>query len=334
MRTIYDIAKELKVAPSTVSKALNGGSGVSEKMRKRIVEYAKEVRYFPNSIAAKLKAKKSYSIGIIYSEELNVGLEHNFFSSIIQNFKNYVESKGYEITFVINNLGNQEMSYLEFCIKKSLEGVFIVSCNLKDKYLEELINSHIHCVTTDLYQDSICTVISDNIDGSKQAVDYFVSKGHKRIAHITGPIDSLSGIERIEGFIKAMRDNNLSVEDEFIIESKSFSFEEGYAAAKKFLEKDNFPNAAFCASDLIAMGFIKCLRDNGLNVPSDVSVIGFDDISFSKYFEPSLSTLKQDKAALGEIAAKKLLDLIDENSEDNTRITKVPVEFVKRDSTL
>lgn len=113
-KTIYDIAKELKVAPSTVSKALNNSTGISEKTRKKIQAYADQVRYYPNANASKLKTKKTYSIGVIYSDVSNVGLEHSFFSSILQSFKSFVECEGYEITFVITNLANRKISYLDY----------------------------------------------------------------------------------------------------------------------------------------------------------------------------------------------------------------------------
>ena len=179
-KTIYDVATELGLAPSTVSKAINGAKGVSDKTRKKVLKYVEEIRFFPNTNASKLKTKKSYTIGVIFSEAMGIGLEHNFFSSIIQSFKEYVQEKGYEITFVINNLGNKYMSYIEYCQQKNIEGVFIVTSLPDDTHVEELILSNVHCVSTDIYREGLYTVISDNYDGSVQAVEYFINKGFNR----------------------------------------------------------------------------------------------------------------------------------------------------------
>jgi len=310
-----------------------GGPGISEKMRKKIQAYANEVRYFPNANASKLKTKKSYAIGIIYSEDLNIGLEHNFFSSILQSFKSYVESKGYEITFVINNLGNRALSYLDFCMQKNIDGVFIVTSIPSDPFLHELIDADISCVSTDIYYDNLFTIISDNIDGAKKAVEYFYQTGHRNIGFIAGSHYSLAARERKQGYLDQMHKLHLEVKDEYIITSEYYSFEHGYQAGQTFLTLKTHPSAVFVVSDIMAMGFIKALKDGGLNVPEDVSVIGFDDLPFARHFEPSLSTIHQDTVVLGEKAAVKLLELMNDKTDERTGIVKVPVKLIVRNST-
>ncbi len=332
-KTIYEVASELNVAPSTISKALNGSPGVSDKLRKKILDYAKEVNYFANPIASNLKSKKSYSIGIVFTEHLKIGLQHQFFSSIIQHFKDYVESKGYEITFVITNLGNAKTSYLEFCTQKKIEGVFIVTSSENDNNIKELVNSNIKCVTTDNVGDKLHTIISDNHKGAKLAVDYFHSIGIKRIAHIKGPNYSIAAKERELGFCQTQESHGIKVEDELLIEVAQFSFEHGYQAGREFLKLDNYPEAAFVCSDIIAMGFIRCLNESGVRVPEDVKVIGFDDIEFSRLFTPSLTTIRQNVENIGKTAARKLLTLIQNKDENIQEVERIPVELVLRDST-
>jgi len=331
-KTIYDIAKDLDVAPSTVSKALNNRSGISEKLKTKIQNYANEVRYYANASASKLKMKKSFSIGIIYSEDLNIGLEHNFFSSILQSFKTYVEAHGYEITFVINNLANRKISYLDFCMQKNIDGVFIVTSTAHDPLLKELVESDIACVSTDVYYDNLFTVISDNIDGAKQAVDYFYQMGHEKIGIITEAYDTVASQERLRGFKEKMQALHLEVIDDYIIPARKYAYEDGYDAGQKFLKLNTKPTAVFVVSDVIAMGFIKALKDGGLKVPDDISVIGFDDIPFAKHYEPRLTTINQNTKTIGERAAIKLLHLMECNQEKTTGIEKVPVTLVKRDS--
>ncbi len=332
-KTIYDISKELGVAPSTVSKALNGGSGVSEKTRKKIIRYANKVRYIPNASASLLKTKRSYSIGIIYSEELNIGLEHHFFSSVIQSFKDFVEKQGYEITFVIKHVGTTEMSYLEFCRYKNLDGVFIIVAEPSDKDLIELIESDIPSVTTDLLCDGIYSVMTDNIFGGKLAVNKLVEQGHTRIGHIAGPEHSIAGAERIRGFREGLEENGIEVEEDLIMLAEQFSFESGYRATSQFFSLKERPTAIFAGSDEIAMGVIKRLKENGFKVPEDVAVIGFDDNPFCKYFEPPLTTLRQEKHQIGTEAARYLINLI-ENPDQEADFGELRIKpvFITRDS--
>ncbi|MCF7927108.1 MAG: LacI family transcriptional regulator [Candidatus Izimaplasma sp.] len=333
-KTIYDIAEELEVAPSTVSKALNDAPGISKKMRERIKKYADKVRYFPNANAAKLKTKKSFSIGIVYSENLGIGLEHNFFSSILQKFKEYVESNGYEITFVISNLGNRKLSYYEFCQQKNIKGVFIVTSVPDNPYLKELIDSDVACVTTDIYFDNLYTVISDNINAGQKAVKFFYEKGFRHIAHIAGHHYSLAARERQEGFRKQMNEYNLPIRENEVIQANTYSFEDGYKSGELFLKQPNYSKAVFVVSDQVAMGFIKALQDNGVKVPEDVSVIGVDDLPFSKHYCPALTTIQQDTTKIGLTAAKKLIDMMKYKEANKKGITKIPVKIIERDSTI
>jgi DNA-binding LacI/PurR family transcriptional regulator len=142
----------------------------------------------------------------------------------------------------------------------------------------------------------------------------------------------LAAQERFVGFKEKMVELGLPVNEDYIFSSESYSYDDGYEVGKKFLELDHYPTAMFVVSDIVAMGFIKALKDGGLKVPEDVSVIGFDDLPFAKQFEPSLSTIRQDARVLGEKAAHKLLELMENKTENRTGIEKIPVELMVRDS--
>jgi len=334
MKTIYDIAKDLKVAPSTVSKALNGGPGVSEKTRKKIVRYANKVRYIPNANASRLKTKRSYSIGIIYSESLNIGLEHHFFSRVIQSFKDSVEKSGYEITFVIKNLGNIEMTFLEFCRHKQLDGVFIVVAEPSDPDLIELIASGIPCVTTDMIDDNVFTVMSDNLHGSKVAVQKLFEAGHRRIGHVSGPVDSIAGVERLVGYREGLKEVGLEGNEDYIYIAKEFNFEAGYFAVANMLNlpETERPTALYICSDDIALGVLKRLKENGYKIPRDIALIGFDDIPFACHFEPPLSTMRQDTQLLGESTATYLINKIEGKDMDDSKELRIKPIYIQRES--
>lgn len=149
MTTIYDIARKVGCASSTVSKALNNSKEVSDKRKAEILAVAKELGYVPNSSARRLATKNSWSIGILFSEDLNIGLEHHFFSGILQAFKTYVEDLGYEVTFVSKKVGTQELTYLEWCKYKDIDGILIVTVDVNDENLNELRQSGIPIVSVD-----------------------------------------------------------------------------------------------------------------------------------------------------------------------------------------
>ena len=334
-RTIYTIAKELNLAPGTISKVLNQNGNVSDKTRERVMAYIKEVGYVPASSARMLKSKRTYTVGIVFTEESDVGLEHSFFSSILQHFKTYVEKEGYELSFIVKKLGKHELSYYEWCQNKRVDGVYIVVGNYNDQGLYELINSDIPCVSTDMIVKGLHTVVSDNDQGIKITLEFI--KNHlkkKRVSMISGPIQSKAFHERLIAFKKEMERLELPVTDKQIAYAESFGFTSGYNAVRELMAKNpEKPEVIVVASDDIALGVLKGLTDLGIKCPEDIQVIGFDDIAFAKHFTPSLTTVAQDRKLLGETAARILIRLMDGIENNIPEITKLPVELIVRDST-
>ena len=337
-KTIYNLAKELDLAPSTISKALNNLPGVSEQKRKMIVEYAQKVKYVPTSSARTLKAKNTYSIGIIYSEKLGIGLEHPFFSPILDSFKKYVENEGYELCFISSKLWNFGSSYKEFIENKKLSGVLIVAGNKDDEMLLDIIkDKDIKIVSTDYINENVMTVLSDNKEGTFEAIKEIHGSGLRKIGMLFGPSSQFSFNERKLAFIEATKKLNLIVKDYWVKETGNYLYSDGYAAMKKMIEETNgdLPEVMFAVSDMYALGIIAALKDSGYSVPKDISVVGFDDIEFVKYCNPSLSTVKQDTKLIGETAAKLLLDMIEKDYyEEEPRIHRIKTRYIKRGSTI
>lgn len=335
MVTIYDIAKRVGCASSTVSKALNNSKEVSEKRKLEILAVAKEMGYVPNASARSLKTKNNWTIGVLFSEDLNTGLEHHFFSGVLQAFKAYVEDKGYEVTFVSRKIGAQPLTYLEWCKYKNVDGVFIVTIDVHDENLWELTTSGIPIVTVDNGNMNVPSVISDNFQGTRMALEYFAMNGCKRIAHISGPQRSYAANERLEAYKEVINSLDLDLNDDLIVEADNYDFVSGKKALNRLLKlNDEVPEAIYAASDDIALGTIVALRENGYNVPDDVSVIGFDNIELTQYTTPSITTISQKKAEIGTEAAKYLISIINkEVKADPSTIKRVPVELVIREST-
>ena len=333
-RTIYTIAKELGLAPSTVSKIINHKGSIHPETRERVLSYIKEIGYVPTSSARRLKSKKSYTVGVVFTEEADVGLEHSFFSSILQHFKFYLENQGYELSFIVKKLGQHEMSYLEWCYNKQVDGVYIVVGNYQDKGLIELIASDIPCVSTDMELSGLTSVIGDNDQGIKLIVDYIKNTLHKKkVQMITGPQSSKAFVDRLIKFKDYAQREALELNEEHIMIAESFGFTSGYQACQKLIELGGLPEVLVIASDDLALGALKALRDFHIKVPDQVQVIGYDDIQFAKHFTPPLTTVRQDRKVLGETAAKALIDKMNEHIETHDEVIKIPVELIIREST-
>lgn len=334
-RTIYTIAKELNLAPGTISKVLNQNGNVSDKTRERVLAHIKDVGYVPASSARMLKSKRTYTVGIVFTEESDVGLEHSFFSSILQHFKTYVEKEGYELSFIVKKLGKHELSYYEWCQNKRVDGVYIVVGNYNDKGLYELINSDIPCVSTDMIVKGLHTVVSDNDQGIKLTLEFIKNYLKKqKVAMVSGPIQSKAFNERVVAFKREMKHLEFELKEDQIVYAESFGFTSGYNAASELLKQMNEkPEVIVVASDDIALGVLKRLADQHILVPEEIQVIGFDNIAFAKHFTPSLTTVAQDRKLLGETAAKILIRLMEGNEDSIPEVTKLPVELIARDST-
>ncbi|OKQ00035.1 LacI family DNA-binding transcriptional regulator [Paenibacillus sp. P46E] len=331
MTTIYDIAKKTGYSPTTVSKAFNNYSDVREKTRQEILRAAQEMGYLPNSHARTLTTKKSWTIGVLFVEETGAGIRHPFFSAVIESFKQVAVAKGYALMFISKDVGGKQSGYLENCRIRGVDGVVVFLSDYEDPYFLELLESDIPTVILDYDTAQSHTVCSDNMAGAQLAVNYLASLGHRRIAHISGGGNSFPGSQRELGYIAAMELQGLEVRDGYIAEGAFFSRESGYTAMLKLLELPERPTAVFASGDLLALGAVMAAKDKGLSVPSDISVIGYDDIELAAYVSPALTTIRQDTEKLGTRAAEILLASIDGKGQEKEALM-LPVEIVVRDS--
>ncbi|GAE32725.1 LacI family DNA-binding transcriptional regulator [Alkalihalobacillus hemicellulosilyticus] len=331
MATIYDIAKKTGYSITTVSKVLNNYSDVSDKTRKKIIEAVNEVGYYPNSNARTLTTKKSWSLGVVFVEDSGKGIEHPFFSAVIESFKKSVEKSGYDLLFASNRIGHEEKSYLDHFLYRGVDGVVVVCSILNDPDVKKLVQSNIPTVVIDLDSHESSVVYSDNYYGSELAVDHLYSLGHRKIAHIYGDKNEFAGVQRLEGYIKAMNKHELSLRDEYIVDGGYFSFSGGQEAMKALLKCEDRPTAVYVAGDFMALGAIKEIQRADLRVPEDISVIGFDDIQMSQYMSPALTTIRQDTELIGKTAANLLIEQINDKKKRAMSV-KIPVSLIERDS--
>jgi DNA-binding LacI/PurR family transcriptional regulator len=296
---IRDIARLAGVSTATVSKVLNNYTEVSDATKARVLRIVEEVGYIPNSSARALSTKRTWLIGIVYSEHLHIGLEHNYFSGVLEAFKSEVECLGYDIVFI----SGKDIGYLKRCQVRNVDGVFVVTADMMDTGLTELFDSKIKCVTTDVPYKAIPLVYSDNRQGSVLAVRHLAKLGHRRIAHITGPLTSIAGQERLEGFRSGMMEAGIDVDESLIVEAPEYDSNSGYVCMKKLLELPHPPTAVFVACDLSALGAMYAINEKGLKVGDDISIVGFDDIELASHTHPALTTIKQDRKTIGKTLA-------------------------------
>lgn len=331
MITIYDVAKRAGVSSTTVSKALNNYPDVSEKTRKAILDAAEEMGYMPNSHAQSLSTKKTWSIGVMFTEDNEVGMMHPFFNAVIESFRKHAEQEGYDLIFASRNLRNRDISYLEHFLYRGVDGIIIICSDQNDPQVVEIINSKIPIVVIDMHGINSSVVYSDNKTGGELAVDHLYSLGHRKIAHIAGYSDSFVGNARVTGFKEGLEKYGLPLHEGYLVDGGMFSIHEGKQAMEKLLGLKDRPTAVFIAGDHMAIGAMEAIKDKGLSVPDDISIIGFDDIEMAKYVTPKLTTIKQDTEAIGERAGQLLVSqMVQKKKEVKTEM--IPVALVERES--
>ncbi|MEK5479343.1 LacI family DNA-binding transcriptional regulator [Paenibacillus sp. FSL R5-0407] len=330
MITIYDIAKTTGFSPTTVSKVFNDYADVSPKTRRKILETAEQLGYLPNAHARSLTTKRSWTIGVLFNEPSGAGILHPYFAGVIEGFKKVSTSRGYDLMFISKDIGGKKSSYLEHCKIRGVDGVVVILPDFTDPYFLELLESNIPCVLLDQESDTKSTIYSDNIAGGILAVNYLHELGHRLIAHIGGG-NTFAGEKRLQGYLQAMEGLGLSVEPEHVIQgSYDYTVESGRIAMEELLKASVLPSAVFAAGDNLAVGAMMAVKNQGLRVPEDISIIGFDDIEMVKFLTPALTTIRQDTYALGNKAADMLIYTIEGGEEVQSDM--LPVELVIRES--
>lgn len=332
--TLKQIAKELDVSISTVSKSLRNSIEISEDTRQKVQAFAKLYNYKPNNIALSLKNKKTKTIGIIIPE-----IVHHFFATVISGIEQVANENGYNVIVCLSDESfDKEVINMEMLANGSIDG-FIMSLSKETQlkrdfhHIVEVINQGMPVVMFDrVTNDVLCDkVIIDDQMASYEAVDYLISKGFKNIALLT-TVDYVSvGKLRTDGYVKAMRGHDMPVREEMIIKIEDI---DNCSVKIEKLLKEQQPDAIFAVNELFAVTSIKLAAKMGLSVPKDLSVIGFTDGIISQFSTPSITTVSQNGIKMGGRAAKMLIDRLEMEEEDEHYRTEViETHLVEREST-
>ena len=310
MISLKEIARRCNVSVATVSKSLNGYPDISEETRNYILKAASELGYLPNSSARALKTNRSYNIGVLFIDEAMSGLTHDYFNHVLESFKKTAEEKGYDITFTSGNVSGKKMSYYEHCRYRGVDGVVIACVNFYTDDVQELLKSDLPIVTIDHVCDGKIAVVSNNIQGMEELVTYICRKGHRKIAYIHGDNTAVTR-NRLGSFYRTLKSFGIEVPDEYILQAPYRDADRTAEKTAELLNLENPPTCILFPDDFAAIGGINEIREHGLRIPDDISVAGYDGISIAQILEPRLTTLCQDTASIGKLAAEKLIELIE-----------------------
>ncbi|MBQ4436736.1 MAG: LacI family DNA-binding transcriptional regulator [Clostridia bacterium] len=310
MVSMKEIAQRCGVSMGTVSKALNGRHDVGEETKQRILAAAKELGYTANTAARALKTNRSYSIGILFSDLSNSGFMHEYFASVLNNFRQEAERRGYDITFISDNMGPTNTGYLQHALARGLDGVAIICADFFDPRVQELVFSELPVITLDHAFNNRAAVLSDNMNGLESLVRYVYGKGHRRIAYIHGNRTAVTE-SRLTGFFRACEELGLRVPDEYVTDCIYHEPVSCYRATKRLLALPERPSCILFSDDYSYIGGINAIYDEGLRVPEDISIVGYDGIHMAKMVSPKLSTWQQNTTDLGRIAAEQLIERIE-----------------------
>lgn len=328
--TIYDVAKEAGVSIATVSKVLNNSGRISDRTRKKVLKTIEKLNYQPNIMALALAGKQTNSIGLLIPD-----LANPFFAELARS----IEDRGHELScsLVICSTDydpEKELKYVKLLKRKNVDGIILASGFEKREIIEELINEQfpIAVVARDIpFSTIINTVSNDDYHGGYMATKHLIDLGHKKIAIIAR--DVWTNRERLKGYKKALKEKNIRYEYNFEFVKES-TVEWGKYIASKYFKASDPPTAIFACNDLLAAGAIQAIREEGLNVPEDVSVVGFDNTTIATILNPPLTTVAQPIKSMGKLVVDLLYNEIKKKVNVKSRLTLVPKLIVRNSTTV
>lgn len=310
MATLKDIAAACGVSVASVSKALNHAPDIGTETAERIRQTAQELGYHPNAAARALRTRKTYNVGVLFEDNAHRGLTHEFFSQVLNAVKNGLEERGYDVTFVSQNVGPTRRSYLEHCQYRDFDGVVIANVEFEDPSVGELVRSGIPLVTVDYVFDNVGAVLSDNVRGVRDLVQYMYDLGHRRIAFICGDDNTVTRT-RLASFHKTCRELGLAIPDDYVRSAAYHQPKQSGLATRELLALKEPPTCILYPDDMALLGGQTEIESQGLRIPEDISIAGYDGIWLCQMLRPRLTTLKQDCEAMGNTAAQMLVEAME-----------------------
>ena len=330
--TIKDIAKQAGVSHSTVSRALHGSPLIADETVKRIRQIAVEMGYFPSAAARSLRTSRSHALGVIVST-----IDDPFFSEILQGIEEIAQGRGYSLLMAASQRNpEREQAIVQDMRQRQVDGLIICSASFNTSQQLKLLEFGIPIVVINnqAAEDYRYSIYHDDVDGSRQVTRHLIELGHKRIAYLGNSLSGRTTLDRLTGFRLEMEIAGFTIPAKYIYEVPGSRPEDGLTGLEHFLKLPEYPTAIFCFNDMLAIGLLNGLHSAGIRVPEDISVVGFDNIVFSAYTNPPLTTLDQPKHYIGAEAARLILGLLDNEEIPEQQIQKLKGKLLVRQSTV
>lgn len=307
--TIKDIASELGISPSTVSKALKGHRDISSSTKQSVKELAEKWNYKPDQIALSLKSGLTNTIGVIVPE-----IVHYFFSSVIGGIEDLAYDSGYHVMFCQSSeLYAREVKSVETLLSSRVDGILVSVSKMTENFdhFRKIQENEIPLVFFDRICDEIETdrVVVDDEIGAYDAVTHLIEIGCKNIVHLSGPPNLLIGKNRKDGYIRALTEHNMPFDENNVI--RCDSMEDAVIIVPQLLKRSNRPDGIFAVNDLTAASAMKVINENGFRIPDDIAVVGFTSGLFSDITNPTLTSVEQNGYLIGKEAVRLLIDRIE-----------------------
>jgi len=328
MPNLIDIARRAGVAPITVSRVINNSGYVSQSTRERVEAAVKELGYVPNTIARGLRSKRTHTLALIVTDITNP-----YFTSMARGVEDVAGASNYTVIYCnTDESETKEEKYANMLAQRQVDGVLLVPSCGNAKTIKFLEANDINVVVLDrrisgVRSDIVC---SDSVNGANRLVKLLIGLGHKRIAIVTGPKDVSTSVDRVIGYQQALAEAGLS--ENGMIYYGAFNERSGYELTNQAMTQVQKPTAIFGANNYIAMGIIKALYDLKLDIPGDVSVVGFDDLPESIFMKPFLTVARQRAYEMGQLATELLLKRVSGELSQEHRELLLPIEIILRES--
>jgi LacI family transcriptional regulator len=336
-----EIARIAGVSRSTVSRVINNYPNVPPDTREKVLRVIKEYNYVPHASARMLRGKMSKTIGLVIVDlkrdsDIHKIYDNVYFGPFTTAVIDFANQIGYNVLVTTVYRVKDYKKVKEIFYNKTISGAIFIGVRNNDSEIKSLIEDGFKIAIVDqeikegddIFGKSII-VNMDNLNGAYEATKYLINLGHKEIAHITGDLDKLSGFARLEGYKKALKEAGISYDSHLVVKG-NFIEESGYNAAHKLFKKAK-PTAIFASNDQTAIGAMQALEEMGYKVPEDVSVIGFDDITISRYVKPALTTMNVSLLQMAELCVENLVKSIEGESEIIAKFL-VSAKLVERES--
>jgi LacI family transcriptional regulator len=328
--TLLEIAKHAGVSRSTVSRVMNDHPNVDKETRERVLLVADQLNYQPNIAARGLAAGRTRIIGLVIPMGVSALFTDPYFPLLIQGISSACNANDHSVMLWLAEPEYERLTIRQILQAGLVDGVILASALMDDPIMEALLKRDLPFVMVGRHptNDQVSYVDVDNRNSSREMVSYLLRSGYSRVATIAGPKNMIAGSDRMLGYLAALQQRRVSYDPNLVIEG-DFTEEGGYRAMQRLLPFS--PDAVFVASDAMALGALRALREANLRVPEDIAITGYDDMPFAAHTDPPLTTVRQPIQRMGAVAAETLIDLIAHPDEQPRRVV-LASELVIRSS--